>query len=102
MIQVFRTAVPALLVREVSYLERAAQQPEAQPAKLARQVSAKPCRRMKLPKPLGIVSPIGASNSRSRSVTTVFGALQEPICYGSVSGTARADLLRHCLGYYRS
>ena len=49
-------AVPAVLVREVSYLERAAQQPEAQPAKLARQVSAKPCGRMKLRKPLGIVS----------------------------------------------
>ena len=76
-----------------SYLERAAQQP----AKLAREDSAKPCGRMKLRKPLGIVSLIGASNRRSRSVTTVFGVLPEPICYGSVWGTARADLLRHAL-----
>ena len=64
---------------------------------------------------------------RSRSVTAMFGVLQEPICYGAVCGTAGADLvtvmfgvlqepiccgsvwvtsgadlLRRCLGYCRS
>ena len=78
--------------RQGSYLDRPAQQPEAQPPKLARQFSAKPCGRMKLREPLGIVSLIGASNSRSRSVTTVFGVLQQPTCYGIVWGTTGADL----------
>ena len=41
-------------------------------------------------------------NRRSRSVTAVLRALQEPICYSSVWGTAGADLLRQCLGNRRS
>ena len=32
----------------------------------------------------------------------MFEVLQEPICYGNVSGTSGADLLRRCWGYFRS
>ena len=39
---------------------------------------------------------------RSRSVTVLFGVLQEPICYGIFCGAPGADLLRHCLWYLRS
>ena len=32
----------------------------------------------------------------------MFCVLQEPICYGVVCGTSGADLLRQCMGYFRS